>query len=67
MGWDNTTPSLSTGDKWRKHRRIAQQNFRHSTISQYYPIQVKKVHRLLRGLLDTPERFDYHNKMRVYL
>ena len=67
MGWDNAIPTMSTGDKWRRHRRIAQQVFRQSAISQYYPTQLKKVHRLLQGLLDTPERFDYHNKMCVHL
>lgn len=57
---------MSIGKEWRRHRRVAQQYFRQDAMSQYYPIQLNKVHMTLQGLLDTPERFDYHNKMCVF-
>ncbi|KJA22841.1 hypothetical protein HYPSUDRAFT_66808 [Hypholoma sublateritium FD-334 SS-4] len=63
MGWDSNMAFMPLGDEWRRHRRVAQQNLRQDAMVQYYPIQLEKVHRMLQGLLDTPERFDYHNKM----
>ena len=65
MGWESNMAFMPLGDEWRRHRRVAQQNLRQDAMVQYYPIQLEKVHRMLQGLLGTPERFDYHNKMSV--
>ncbi|KAJ7175924.1 cytochrome P450 [Mycena filopes] len=48
---------LPYGDRWRRYRRIFQQHFRRDTSREYLPIQTKKVHRLLQGLLTSPEEF----------
>ncbi|PPQ87679.1 hypothetical protein CVT25_011446 [Psilocybe cyanescens] len=63
MGWQHNFGFFKYGEEWRQHRRISQQNFNLKASQKYYPIQVKKVHQLLRALHDTPEDFDNHNKM----
>ncbi|PPQ86463.1 hypothetical protein CVT25_008460 [Psilocybe cyanescens] len=50
------------GEEWRQHRKISQQNFNLKASQKHCPIQLKKVHHLLRALHDTPEDFDTHNK-----
>ncbi|KAJ7837671.1 cytochrome P450 [Mycena olivaceomarginata] len=57
LGWDYNTALLPIGDRWRRHRRILQQHFRRDISRQYHPIQMKKVHDLLHGLLSNPEDF----------
>ncbi|KAF7362823.1 O-methylsterigmatocystin oxidoreductase [Mycena venus] len=57
LGWDYNTALLPIGDRWRSHRRILQQHFRRDISRQYRPIQMKKVHDLLHGLLSNPEDF----------
>ncbi|KAF8895097.1 cytochrome P450 [Infundibulicybe gibba] len=51
---------LPHGDMWRRHRRIFQQSFRRDAAAQYEPIEIKKVHQMLRGLLETPHEFREH-------
>jgi len=63
MGWTNMVSLLRHDDKWRLHRRICQQNFRKAEAHKYHPLQVRKVHEMLQGLLETPQDFDDHNKM----
>ncbi|PPQ87341.1 hypothetical protein CVT25_002091 [Psilocybe cyanescens] len=63
MGWQYNFAFFQYGEEWRQHRKISQQNFNLKASQKYYPIQVKKVHQLLRALHDTPEDFDTHNKM----
>ena len=67
VGWDGLMSLMPMGNEWLQHRRLAQKFFRQNVIAQYYPIQLRKVRRMLHGLLDTPERFNDHNKMCVYL
>ncbi|KAJ7928082.1 cytochrome P450 [Mycena leptocephala] len=62
MGWDFNFTFMSHTDKWRQYRRLFHQHFRRDAISKYRPIQLKKVHDLLRGLLSTPEDFVAHTK-----
>ncbi|KAF8139517.1 cytochrome P450 [Mycena galopus ATCC 62051] len=57
MGWDFHIALMSMGDRWRQHRRIFQQHFRQDVSRNYRPIQIKKVHQLLRGLLSSPHEF----------
>ncbi|KAJ7928115.1 cytochrome P450 [Mycena leptocephala] len=57
MGWDFTVPLLRLGEKWRHQRRMFQQHFRRDISRNYRPVQMKKVHALLQGLLSTPQEF----------
>ncbi len=61
MGWLSFhTAFLRYGPTWRGHRRIFQQFFKPEVALNYRPMQTKKVHDFLRGLLTTPENFAEH-------
>ncbi|KDR68481.1 hypothetical protein GALMADRAFT_231148 [Galerina marginata CBS 339.88] len=60
MGWDFTTAMKPYGSEWRIHRRLLQQSFRPAALLPYQPIQVKKVHAMLHGILNTGEDFMEH-------
>ncbi|KAJ7366634.1 cytochrome P450 [Mycena albidolilacea] len=62
MGWDFNFSIMRYGEKWRKYRRLFHQHFRREAIPAYHPVQLKKIHGLLRGLLSTPEDFVEHTK-----
>jgi len=57
MGWDFNVGLMRLGDRWRHHRRMFQQHFRRDMSRNYRPVQMKKVHALLQGLLSTPQEF----------
>ena len=63
MGWNYNIALLGYGESWRYHRRICQQKFRPENLGSYHPVQTRKVHAMLQGLLASPEKFEYHNKM----
>lgn len=68
MGWSvNMTFMRHGSDRWLKHRRFAQQNFRQAAVSNYHEIQLRHAHVMLKGLLDTPECFEDHNKASEYI
>ncbi|KJA23110.1 hypothetical protein HYPSUDRAFT_602382 [Hypholoma sublateritium FD-334 SS-4] len=48
------------GPEWRKHRRIFQQGFKSDSCLEYRPVQTKKMHDMLYGLLRTPDDFKSH-------
>ncbi|KAH0578687.1 hypothetical protein H2248_003815 [Termitomyces sp. 'cryptogamus'] len=61
MGWDFATTLSRYGDTWRRHRRIFQQAFNKKEIQIiHHPVQILKVHELLRRLLVAPENFVAH-------
>ncbi|KAH0578674.1 hypothetical protein H2248_003805 [Termitomyces sp. 'cryptogamus'] len=61
MGWDFSTSLMGYGDAWRRHRRIFQQAFNKKEIQIIHqPVQILKVHELLRRLLVAPENFTTH-------
>ncbi|KAJ7675686.1 cytochrome P450 [Mycena polygramma] len=62
MGWDFNFTFLPYGEKWRQYRKLFNQHFRRGAITTYRPVQLRKIHDLLRGLLSTPEEFDAHIK-----
>ncbi|KAJ6585088.1 cytochrome P450 [Mycena capillaripes] len=62
MGWDFTMAVMPHAERWRQHRRLFHQYFHRDAITAYRPIQLEKVHDLLRGLLQTPEEFFAHTK-----
>ncbi|KAF9485765.1 cytochrome P450 [Pholiota conissans] len=55
MGYGVNMAFMKYGTLWRQHRRIAQQNFRLDTMSTHEPIQSRRVHLMLKGLLDDPD------------
>ncbi|PPQ68463.1 hypothetical protein CVT24_005560 [Panaeolus cyanescens] len=63
MGWDYNVASFTYDDNWRIHRRISQQHLKAESAHMYHPIQSRKVHDMMAGLLDSPERLEEHNKM----
>ncbi|KAJ6508744.1 cytochrome P450 [Mycena sanguinolenta] len=62
MGWESNVGFMPVGDRWRKHRRMLQQHFRRDMSRNYHPIQMKKIHQLLLGLLSSPQDFREHLK-----
>ncbi|KAJ7095814.1 cytochrome P450 [Mycena belliarum] len=57
IGWDFNVGLMPYTEKWRQHRRLFQQCFRRDASKTYRPIQMTKIHDLLRGLLSRPEDF----------
>ncbi|KAJ6585111.1 cytochrome P450 [Mycena capillaripes] len=62
MEWDFNLTFMPYAERWRQYRKLFHQHFRRDAIAAYRPIQLKKVHDLLRGLLQTPEEFFAHTK-----
>jgi hypothetical protein len=78
MGWDFALGFMPHTDKWRQvvrsiefvslvegplqSRRMFHQYLRRDAIVAYHPVQLRKIHDLLRGLLSTPEDFVEHTK-----
>ncbi|TFK40528.1 cytochrome P450 [Crucibulum laeve] len=60
MGWDFNVGLMPYSNEWRQHRKLFQQQFRPSASLKYRPIQMKKVHDMLRGILASPEDFRAH-------
>ncbi|KAG1804406.1 cytochrome P450 [Suillus subaureus] len=48
------------GDAWRRHRRIYHQAFRPEAAVIYRPMQLRKAHQLLVGLLQDPANYELH-------
>ncbi|KAF9477123.1 cytochrome P450 [Pholiota conissans] len=55
MGFHTNMAIMPYGPLWRRHRRIAQQNFRFDMMSAHEPIQARRIHLMLKGLLDDPD------------
>ena len=56
----NSPTFMPYGDRWRKHRRLIQQNFTPRTIVQYQPAQEYEIRKLLEDLRQEPEEFRRH-------
>ncbi|KAG1775192.1 cytochrome P450 [Suillus placidus] len=54
------TVMRSYGDAWRRHRRIYHQAFRPEAAVIYRPMQLRKAHQLLVGLLHDPAKYELH-------
>ncbi|KAF9477126.1 cytochrome P450 [Pholiota conissans] len=63
MGFHTNMALIPHGPLWRKHRRIAQQNFRLDMMHAHEPIQARRVHLMLKGLLDDPDNAFTHHKV----
>ncbi|KAF9477129.1 cytochrome P450 [Pholiota conissans] len=63
MGVGSNMAMMHHGPTWRKHRRIAQQHFRLDMMSAHEPIQARRVHIMLKALLDDPDNLFNHHKV----
>ncbi|KAN0082680.1 Cytochrome P450 [Tylopilus felleus] len=59
MGWDWSFGHMPYGERWRKHRRMFERQFRPKTDT-YWSLQRKEAHTLLRNIHDTPENLIEH-------
>ncbi|THH08829.1 hypothetical protein EW145_g2435 [Phellinidium pouzarii] len=57
MGWSNTLPFLSYGERFRTHRRMMHQYFSPHAVKAFRTIQSGQVHDFLRRVLIRPENF----------
>lgn len=62
-GWDYNMGFLHYGNEWRYQRKISQEHLGPRALSNTYVVINEKVRNLLDGLLHSPEKFLYHNKM----
>ncbi|GLB43502.1 putative cytochrome p450 [Lyophyllum shimeji] len=62
MGWEFNIALIPYGDKWRRHRRLFQQNFKKEASLTYQPVQTRKIHEMLYSLLTDPEDYALHYK-----
>uniref|UniRef100_A0A8H7XY19 Cytochrome P450 n=1 Tax=Psilocybe cubensis TaxID=181762 RepID=A0A8H7XY19_PSICU len=62
LGWEYNVALMPYGDEWRQHRRVCQQNFNPHAAQRYETIQLDKIRRFLKGLLETPEDYANHSK-----
>ncbi|KAH7905082.1 cytochrome P450 [Hygrophoropsis aurantiaca] len=51
---------LRYGAKWRLHRRIFHQAFKQEAALSFHPMQLCKVHQLLRSMLEHPKEYEKH-------
>ncbi|KAJ6474244.1 cytochrome P450 [Mycena sanguinolenta] len=65
LGFDFFIGLMGTGDKWKRHRRLFEQQFRRDISRHHRPIQRNEIHQLLRGLLSCPQDFQAHIKRGV--
>ncbi|TFK35719.1 cytochrome P450 [Crucibulum laeve] len=62
LGWKFVVGLMYYGDEWRKNRRILHQRYKPDAALAYRPIQMAKIHELLRNLLEDPSNFQEHYK-----
>ncbi|PCH45080.1 cytochrome P450 [Wolfiporia cocos MD-104 SS10] len=63
MEWDSGMLFMKYGDRWKKHRKWAQNAYNDkAALMSYRPLQRREVHTLLSGLLDAPDQFEGHIK-----
>jgi hypothetical protein len=63
MSWEHNVALMRYGEGWFYRRKIAHQNFRKEAVKNYHNILLEKVHSMLDGLLNSPGKFDQHNRM----
>ncbi|KAH7915421.1 cytochrome P450 [Hygrophoropsis aurantiaca] len=54
---------LRYGPKWRFHRRLFHQAFKQDAALSLRPMQLRKAHQLLRGLLQSPQEYEEHIRL----
>ncbi|KAL0952652.1 hypothetical protein HGRIS_006895 [Hohenbuehelia grisea] len=63
MGWSFNSGFMPYSETWRKHRRVFHQHFRPEASLAYRPTELRKVHVLLRALLQNPDDIVTHVRM----
>ncbi|KAF5379284.1 hypothetical protein D9757_007623 [Collybiopsis confluens] len=59
-GISNLLSVMRYSPRWRRHRKLFQQNFRQAAVHRYLPAQYSKIHGYLHNLFATPEDFMAH-------
>ncbi|EEB95578.1 hypothetical protein MPER_05431 [Moniliophthora perniciosa FA553] len=62
IGWDYNMSTFHYEERWRRHRKVCQQNFGPEASKAYYPILTRKVHELMSELLSSSDDFGMHSK-----
>jgi len=62
MGWGDVLSHQRVGPRFKKHRRIIQDQFSAKQISQYMHVQRKEAYATLANLGNTPDDFMKHLK-----
>jgi cytochrome P450 len=57
MGWDFALSIMPYGQRWRTYRRAFHQMFRPDAVLKYRPVQLSKIHDLLRRFAENPKDF----------
>ncbi|THU90795.1 cytochrome P450 [Dendrothele bispora CBS 962.96] len=60
--WDTNIGLAVYSDRWRRARRTFHQNFRSEAVAKYQPIQIEKVHKFLRSLLELSKSSGSHEQ-----
>ncbi|KAI9456445.1 cytochrome P450 [Boletus coccyginus] len=60
MGWDWSFGHMPYGERWSKHRKLFEGQFRPLVAPTYWPLQRKEAHTLLRNILDSQENLIEH-------
>ncbi|KAF8128421.1 cytochrome P450 [Boletus edulis] len=60
MGWDWSFGHMPYGERWRKHRKMFERQFRPVEAQTFWPLQQKEAHTLLRSILDSQEDLIEH-------
>lgn len=63
MSWGHNFGLMRYGEGWRYRRKICQEHFRKEAVKNYHNVISQKVHGMLDGLLQSPNKFEDHNKM----
>ena len=62
MRFDWALSLMPYGDRWRRGRRVFEQNFRKTASQHYEPVQLIKVRELLKALLTSLDEPGPHFK-----
>ncbi|KAJ3886163.1 cytochrome P450 [Lentinula edodes] len=62
IGWDWSFGQMSYGPRWKMHRTMFHRQFHSSVVSDFWPIQLKEAHELIRRILHEPEALLEHLK-----
>ncbi|KAH7908050.1 cytochrome P450 [Hygrophoropsis aurantiaca] len=54
---------LRYSPKWRLHRRLLHQAFKQDNSLSFHPMQLRKAHQLLRGVLESPQKYEEHIRL----
>ncbi|KAF9237851.1 cytochrome P450 [Melanogaster broomeanus] len=60
FGLDFNTILMPYGERWRLQRRFFHQSFKAGSVSRFVPMQQRKAHQLLSGLLESPDLYIDH-------